>query len=75
MDEIVETDFTNDMTARQRCVDNVLQILRELTPEEAYIFDREEAVSDVSELSDPFLEMAEHRPKAKQKVEEKVSGE
>lgn len=72
MDEILETDSTVDLSSRQQCVNHIMKILRELTPEEAYIFDREDAVSDISELSDPFAEMAEHRPKPKQKEEEKV---
>lgn len=72
MDEVFETDSGVDVTARQQSVDHIMKILRELTPEEAYIFDRADAVSDISELSDPFVEMAEHRPKPKPKVEEKV---
>lgn len=74
MDEVFDTNSSIDPCARQQNIDQVLSILRELTPEEGYIFDREDANSDISQLSDPFVEMAEFHPKAKTKpkVETKV---
>lgn len=72
MDETFEINSNIDPFVRQQSVDHILNILRELTPEEAYLFDRNDVVSDISELSDPFLEMAEYQPKAKPKVEAKV---
>lgn len=72
IDEIVEINRDTSPSTRQNNVGHVLDILRELTPEEAYIFDKDGGMSDISELSDPFEEMADYKPKTKPKQEVKV---